>query len=142
MLLRHEKIFNLIGGECNQDKIDCTHLLPPSDKALRLRKNAAIKRIHPNEAFFLGSALMEERGKGRMSWIEKLNALYNGVQDTSCISNKEMIIAQAGHFFPSIGHSLFTGDLTNGMLKWERRVRTTMKAKMGHSKSFPFLWHS
>ena len=55
--------------------------------------------------------------------MDKLKVLSNGMKKVSFMSNRDMMITHSGHFTPSIGHVLLTGDITNEILKIERQCR-------------------
>ena len=134
---KHERLFQLLGGEFNKDKISYIHMCPKSNILLKLRNGQEIKKIPPNEAYFFGSTLIEVGDAGRDKRMEKLKVLLNGMQDISFMSNKDMMITHMGHFTPSIGHGLLIGDIIVEILKIERQCRIEMKAKMGYPTTFP-----
>lgn len=109
---KHERLFQLLGGEYNKDKINYIYICPKSNIPLKLRNGYEIKKISPNEAYFLDSALTEDGNVGRDKRTEKLKVLLNGMKDVSFLSNKDVMINQVGHFTPSIGYGLLTGDIT------------------------------
>ena len=86
-----------------------------------------VKRVKPNEAYCLCSTIEEDHKKGRKGRLDKLGVTMNNLQDIGCISNKDMLTVQAGHFSPSIGFRLLTGDVASEMLKFERKVRMEIK---------------
>lgn len=77
---KYERVFQLLGGECNKDRINYIYVCPTSRNPLKLSNGQVIKKTSPNEAHFLGRTLTEDGDTGRDKRMEKIKVLLNSIK--------------------------------------------------------------